>query len=154
MATRNFTLDVDAFQDLDKRRRQCVTESEQLKAERNQATAEIGKLRKEGVDTAEKQQAVRAMAERMTDLDAQVTKLDEEFRDVLSRVPNLTQESVPVGKSEHDNVEVRKWGKPTEFTFKPKPHWDLGPELGILDMERAATEIVNVVNENSNGKSA
>jgi len=138
LATRNFTLDVDAFQDLDKRRRQCVTESEQLKAERNQATAEIGKLRKEGVDTAEKQQAVRAMAERMTDLDAQVTKLDEEFRDVLSRVPNLTQESVPVGKSEHDNVEVRKWGKPTEFTFKPKPHWDLGPELGILDMERAA----------------
>jgi seryl-tRNA synthetase len=138
LATRNFTLDVDAFQDLDKRRRQCVTESEQLKAERNQATAEIGKLRKEGVDTAEKQQAVRAMAERMTDLDAQVAKLDEEFRDVLSRVPNLTQESVPVGKSEHDNVEVRKWGKPTEFTFKPKPHWDLGPELGILDMERAA----------------
>jgi len=138
LATRNFTLDVDAFQDLDKRRRQCVTESEQLKAERNQATAEIGKLRKEGVDTAEKQQAVRAMAERMTDLDAQVAKLDEEFRDVLSRVPNLTQESVPVGKSEHDNVEVRKWGKPTEFTFKPKAHWDLGPELGILDMERAA----------------
>ena len=138
LATRNFTLDVEAFQDLDKRRRQCVTESENLKAERNQATAEIGKLRKEGVDTAEKQQAVRAMAERMTDLDAQVAKLDEEFRDVLSRVPNLTQESVPVGKSEHDNVEVRKWGKPTEFTFKPKPHWDLGPELGILDMERAA----------------
>jgi seryl-tRNA synthetase len=138
LATRNFTLDVDAFQDLDKRRRQCVTESEQLKAERNQATAEIGKLRKEGVDTAEKQQAVRAMAERMTDLDAQVAKLDEEFRDVLSRVPNLTQDSVPVGKSEHDNVEVRKWGQPTEFKFKPKPHWDLGPELGILDMERAA----------------
>ena len=138
LAMRNFTLDVEAFQDLDKRRRQCVTESEQLKAERNQATAEIGKLRKEGVDTAEKQQAVRAMAERMTDLDAQVAKLDEEFRDVLSRVPNLTQDSVPVGKSEHDNVEVRKWGQPTEFKFKPKPHWDLGPELGILDMERAA----------------
>ena len=138
LATRNFTLDVEAFQDLDKRRRQCVTESENLKAERNKATAEIGKLRKEGVDTAEKQQAVRAMAERMTDLDAQVAKLDEEFRDVLSRVPNLTQDSVPVGKSEHDNVEVRKWGQPTEFKFKPKPHWDLGPELGILDMERAA----------------
>jgi seryl-tRNA synthetase len=138
LATRNFTLDIEAFQDLDKRRRQCVTESEQLKAERNQATVEIGKLRKEGVDTAEKQQAVRAMAERMTDLDAQVAKLDEEFREVLSSVPNLTQESVPVGKSEHDNVEVRKWGKPTEFTFTPKAHWDLGPELGILDMQRAA----------------
>ncbi len=138
LATRNFTLDVAAFQDLDGRRRQCITESEQLKEKRNQATAEIGKLRKEGVDTAEKQQAVRAMADRMAELDAQVAKLDEEFRDVLAGVPNLPQESVPVGKSEHDNVEIRKWGKPTEFAFTPKAHWDLGPELGILDMERAA----------------
>ncbi len=138
MATRNFTLDMAAFQDLDKRRRQRLTESEQLKAERNQATVEIGKLRKEGVDTAEKQQAVRAMGERMAELDAQAAKVDEEFRDVLSRVPNVPQESVPVGKSEHDNVEVRRWGKIPEFSFAPKPHWDLGPELGILDMERAA----------------
>jgi seryl-tRNA synthetase len=138
LAARGFTLDLAAFQDLDKRRRQCVTESEQLKAERNQATVEIGKLRKEGVDTAEKQQAVRAMGERMTELDQQATKLDEEFRDVLARVPNLPHKSVPVGKSEHDNVEVRRWGKPPEFSFQPKAHWDLGPELGILDMERAA----------------
>ncbi len=138
LATRNFTLDMDAFQDLDKRRRQCVTESEQLKAARNQATVEIGKLRKEGVDTAEKQQAVRAMGDRMAALDAQAAKLDDEFRDVLSRVPNVPQESVPVGKSEQDNVEVRKWGTLPEFSFAPKPHWDLGPELGILDMERAA----------------
>lgn len=138
LAARNFTLDVEAFQDLDKRRRQCVTESEQLKAARNQATAEIGKLRKEGVDTSEKQLAVRTMGERMAELDAQAAKLDDEFRDVLSRVPNVPQESVPVGKSEHDNVEVRKWGKIPEFSFAPKPHWDLGPELGILDMERAA----------------
>jgi len=138
LATRNFTLDVEAFQDLDKRRRQVVTESEQLKAERNQATMEIGKLRKEGVDTAEKQQAVRAMGERMSELDRQVDKLDDEFRDVLARVPNLTHESVPVGKSEQDNVEVRRWGTLREFPFTPKPHWDVGPELGILDMERAA----------------
>ncbi len=138
LATRNFTLDVEAFQDLDKRRRQCVTENEQLKAERNQATAEIGKLRKEGVDTAEKQQAVRAMGERMAELDQQAAKLDEEFRDVLARVPNVPHESVPVGKSEQDNVEIRRWGKPPEFTFQAKPHWDLGPALGILDMERAA----------------
>ncbi len=138
LATRGFVLDVEAFQDLDKRRRQCVTESEQLKAERNQATAEIGKLRKEGVDTSEKQQAVRAMGERMAELDQQATKLDEEFRDVLARVPNIPHESVPVGKSEQDNVEVRRWGTPREFSFEPKPHWDLGPALGILDMERAA----------------
>ncbi len=138
LAARNFTLDVEAFQDLDRRRRQVVTESEQLKAERNQATTEIGKLRKQGVDTGEKQQAVRAMAERMTALDEQVTKLDEEFRDVLSRVPNVTHESVPVGKSEQDNVEVQRWGRPPEFTFQPKAHWDLGLDLGILDLERAS----------------
>jgi seryl-tRNA synthetase len=138
LATRGFVLDLEAFQDLDKRRRQCVTESEQLKAERNQATVEIGKLRKEGVDTAGKQHSVRAMGERMTELDQQAAKLDDEFRDVLARVPNIPHESVPLGKSEQDNVEVRRWGVPRQFSFEPKPHWDVGPALGILDMERAA----------------
>jgi seryl-tRNA synthetase len=136
--SRGFTLDIEAFQELDRRRRQCVTESEQLKAERNQATAEIGKLRKAGTDTAERQQAVRAMGERIAELDAEANKVDAEFRDVLARVPNVPHESVPVGKSEHDNVEVRRWGAPRQFDFAPKAHWDLGPELGILDLERAA----------------
>ena len=138
LESRGFALDVDAFQELDRRRRQCVTESEQLKAERNQATAEIGKLRKTGADTAERQQAVRAMGERIAELDAEASRVDTEFRDVLARVPNIPHESVPVGRSEHDNVEVRRWGAPREFDFVPKAHWDLGPELGILDLERAA----------------
>jgi seryl-tRNA synthetase len=138
LESRGFTLDIEAFQELDRRRRQCVTESEQLKAERNQATAEIGQLRKAGTDTAERQQAVRAMGERIAELDAEANKVDAEFRDVLARVPNVPHESVPVGKSEHDNVEVRRWGTPRQFDFAPKAHWDLGPELGILDLERAA----------------
>jgi seryl-tRNA synthetase len=138
LESRGFTLDTEAFQELDRRRRQCVTESEQLKAERNQATAEIGKLRKAGADTAERQQTVRAMGERIAALDAEASKVDAEFRDVLARVPNLPDQSVPVGQSEHDNVEVRRWGVPRQFDFTPKPHWDLGPELGILDLERAA----------------
>lgn len=138
LESRGFTLDTGAFQELDRRRRQCVTESEQLKAERNQATAEIGKLRKAGADTAERQQSVRAMGERIAELDAEANKVDVEFRDVLARVPNIPHESVPVGKSEHDNVEVRRWGAPRQFDFAPKAHWDLGPELGILDLERAA----------------
>jgi seryl-tRNA synthetase len=138
LESRGFTLDIEAFQELDRRRRRCVTESEQLKAERNQATAEIGKLRKAGTDTAERQQAVRAMGERIAELDAEANKVDAEFRDVLARVPNVPHESVPVGKSEHDNVEVRRWGAPRQFDFAPKAHWDLGPELGILDLERAA----------------
>ncbi|MDQ2776827.1 MAG: serine--tRNA ligase [Acidobacteriota bacterium] len=138
LGTRGYALDVDAFQELDKRRRQVVTEVEQTKAERNLATAEIGKLRKSGEDTAERQQRVRAMGDRISELDEQVSKLDAEFRDFLARIPNLPYQDVPVGKSEHDNVEIKRWGTPREFDFEPKAHWDLGQELGILDMERAA----------------
>ncbi len=90
------------------------------------------------MDTSERQQAVRAAAERISELDEQVTKLDEEFRQALASVPNVPHESVPTGRSAEDNVEVRRWGSPRPMDFQPKAHWDLGPELGILDLERAA----------------
>ena len=138
LATKGYELSIDAFCALDAQRRQFVTESEQLKAERNSATAEIGKLRKQGVDTAERQQEVRSMGDRITKLDEEVRKLDDEFRDFLARVPNLPSEQTPIGKSEHDNQEIHRWGTPRSFGFSPKAHWDLGPELGILDLERAA----------------
>ncbi len=138
LSTRGFELNIDAFRALDSQRRHCVTESEQLKAERNAATADIGKLRKQGLDTSEQQARVRALGDRVSTLDEDVRKLDEEFKDFLARVPNLPNETVPVGRTEHDNQEVHRWGKPREFSFTPKPHWDLGPELGILDTERAA----------------
>jgi seryl-tRNA synthetase len=137
LATRGYQLDIHSFQELDRRRRQCVTEAEQLKAERNQASTEIAKLRKAGQDTTERQQQVRAIGDRIADLDSQVSQLDAEFRDFLARIPNLPAKSVPVGKDERDNQEVRRWGTPPEFAFQPKAHWDLGPELGILDLERA-----------------
>lgn len=138
LAARGFPLDVEAFQDLDRRRRQCVTETEQLKAERNQATVDIGKLRKQGEDTSGRQQQVRALGEKIARLDEQVNDLDAQFREFLAGIPNLPHPSVPEGRSEQDNVEVRTWGSPREFAFTPKAHWDLGPELGILDLERAA----------------
>jgi seryl-tRNA synthetase len=138
LATRGYSLDTQVFQDLDRRRRQCVTQTEHLKAERNQATMEIGKLRKQGEDTAERQQRVRAMGEEIALLDEQATQLEAEFRDFLAGVPNIPHASVPIGKSENDNVEVKRWGSPREFSFSPKAHWDLGAELGILDLERAA----------------
>ncbi len=138
LASRGYQLDVAAFEDLDQRRRQCVTETEQLKAERNQATIDIGKLRKQGVDTAERQLEVRGIGERIASLDEQVAMLYAVYHDFLSGFPNLPQADVPVVKSEADNVEVRRWGTPTEFSFTPKAHWDLGSELGILDLERAA----------------
>lgn len=138
LATRGYSLDLEAFRQLDGRRRQLLTESEQLKAERNQATAEIGKLRTSGADTTKRQQDVRAIGERISSLDKQAAELDAEFRDFVARVPNLPHESVPVGRNELDNVEVRRWGEPRDFPFEPKAHWDLGPQLGILDLERAA----------------
>ncbi len=138
LASRGFTLDVDGFEALDAQRRETVTESEKLKAERNQATLEIGKLRKQGADTSERQQQVRAMGERMAQLDAQVAELDGKSREFLSSIPNVPHESVPAGKDERDNQEIRRWGAPGEFSFPPKAHWDLGRELGILDLERAA----------------
>ena len=138
LATRGYTLEVDAFQELDQHRRRLVTESEQLKAERNQASAGIATLRKAGGDTAAQQQHVRGIGDRIAALDEQAAMLDAEFRDFLARVPNIPQDSVPAGKDERDNVEIRRWGTPRDFVFQPKAHWDLGPELGILDLERAA----------------
>jgi seryl-tRNA synthetase len=138
LASRGFDLDVAAFQSLDQRRRQLVTESEQLKASSNSASAEIGRLRREGADTTDRQAEVRQLGERSKVLDEQVREIDEEFRLMLASIPNTAHESVPVGRSAEENVEVRRWGTPRDFRFTPKAHWDLGPELGILDMERAA----------------
>jgi seryl-tRNA synthetase len=138
LRTRGFSLDLEAFRDLDARRRAAVTESEQLKARRNAESNQISKLRKQGVDTSAEQLKMREIGDRITVLDEQVKALDEQFRLELAGIPNLPQESVPVGRSEADNVEIRKWGQPRTFDFEPKPHWDLGPELGILDFERAA----------------
>ena len=138
LADRGFTLDVAGYRELDSSRRAAVTEAEQLKATRNAESAEIGKLRKQGIDTTERQQKTREMGERIAELDKQVTTLDDQFREAIASVPNLPHESVPVGRSEADNVEVRRCGEPRQFDFTPKAHWDLGPELGILDLERAA----------------
>ncbi len=138
LSTRGFELNVAEFRELDARRRAAVTESEQLKAQRNSESAEISKLRRQGADTSERQQKVREIGDRITLLDEQVKTLDEQFREQLAGIPNLPHASVPVGHSEADNVEVRRWGQPPQFDFEAKAHWDLGPELGILDFERAA----------------
>jgi seryl-tRNA synthetase len=134
---RGFKLDVESFRKLDAERRAALTESEQLKARRNAESQEIGKLRKAGQDAGERQQQVREMGDRIASLDQKAEALDEEFRQLMAGVPNVPHESVPVGKSAEDNVEVRRWGTPPAFSFEPKAHWDLGPELGILDFDRA-----------------
>lgn len=138
LATRGTSLDTVYLRELDTRRRAAVTEAENLKAQRNAESTEIGKLKKQGHDTAELQQKVRDMGERITSLDAVVTAVDDEFRDLLARIPNTPHESVPTGKSAEDNVVVRVSGEPRKLDFEPKPHWDLGSDLGILDLARAA----------------
>ena len=129
---------LEGFRDLDARRRSAIQETEELKARRNTETGEIARLRKQGVDTAERQAEVRRLGEQIAKLDEQVKTLDESFRELLATIPNVPHASVPVGASSDDNVELRRWGQLPAFGFPPKAHWDLGPELGILDLDRAA----------------
>ena len=138
LATRGDVSSLDRFRELDQKRRAAISQSEQLKARRNAESAEIAKLRREGADTTERQAQVRAIGGEIASLDEQVKSLDEEFRELLAGIPNVPHESVPAGKDSEDNVEVRRVGQPRQFDFEPKAHWDLGPELGILDLERAA----------------
>ena len=138
LSTRGPVAGLDQFRDLDKRRRAAITEAEELKARKNAATAEIQKLRQAGTDTTERQQQMREIGTRIAALDDEIKVLDDQFRDLLAGIPNLPHESVPVGRTADDNVEVRRCGEPRQFDFEPKAHWDLGPELGILDLERAA----------------
>ncbi|HXK07416.1 MAG TPA: serine--tRNA ligase [Verrucomicrobiae bacterium] len=138
LAARGGALNLDGFRELDRKRRAAISEAEQLKARKNAETAEIGRLRREGVDTTERQKAIRAIDQQIAALDEQKNALDAEFQQMLAGVPNIPHESVPLGRSADDNVEVRRDGTPPQFDFEPKAHWDLGPELGILDLERAA----------------
>jgi len=137
LATRGFQLDLEQFRALDSDRRKALTEAEQLKAQKNAKSAEVGQLRKEGQDTAAIQREIRQIDDLIAVLDEKAKVVDDSFRELMAGVPNIPHESVPVGKSEADNVEIRRWGQPRQFDFEPKAHWDLGSELKILDLERA-----------------
>jgi seryl-tRNA synthetase len=125
------------FGDVDRQRRQAITEAETLKARRNKASEDIAKLKKNGegataaiAETKELREQIQAREKIAADLDARL-------QDILSGIPNMPHASVPVGHSAENNVEVRRWGQAPQFNFTPKPHWDLGAELGILDLQRA-----------------
>jgi seryl-tRNA synthetase len=137
LADRGFVLDVEAFRSLDAERRAALTEAERLKARRNAESAEIAKKRKAGEDTSAAQAAVREIGERIAELDKRAAEVDARFRELMTGIPNVPHESVPVGKSAEENVVVRGGGPPAPLGFPAKAHWDLGPELGVLDFERA-----------------
>ncbi|MDQ1559079.1 MAG: seryl-tRNA synthetase [Pyrinomonadaceae bacterium] len=139
-ARRAPTAALDDFAQLDAERRRVIAESDELNAARNTASRRIGALMKEGrKDEAEAQrQEVGQLKERIAELDHARDAAEANMRTLLSTLPNLPHESVPVGADESANAEVRRWGAPPEFDFEPKDHVDLGASLGILDLERAA----------------
>ena len=126
------------FRELDQRRRERITEAENLKAQRNKLTEEVARLKKSGQDASAPMDETRALKTRMDELETAAAESETELRAILTRIPNLTRDEVPVGSSEQQNVEVKRWGTIPEFDFPPKPHWELGAQLGILDLERAA----------------
>jgi len=138
LATRGTNLreQLDSLRQLEAERRSLLPEVENLKREQNAAGDELAKAKKQGLDTTAQQEAGRARAQRIKQLDGELTALEQRRAEALLVVPNIPHESVPVGKSADDNVEVRRHGTPATYAFAQQAHWDLGPALGIIDFER------------------
>ena len=129
------------FRELDRERRARITQAEGLQAKRNKLSQEVARSRKAGVDAAQVAAVMdqtRELKQETEELERSAAQAEEQMRDLLTRIPNLTQDSVPRGKGEAENVEVARWGQQPAFDFAPKPHWELGEGLGILDFTRAA----------------
>jgi seryl-tRNA synthetase len=128
------------FRSLDQSRREAITSAEQSKAHLNKLSQQVGALKKSGQDATALMEEVRGLKGKLEELDQAAAQLDEKLRLSLAGVPNLTRDEVPTGKSEADNLTVKTWGQLPTFPadFTPKPHWELGESLGILDLERAA----------------
>ena len=133
-ANRGAALDLDGFRALDKERREIITANEQLKAQRNKASEEIARRKKEKQNAAQLLGEMKQVSEKIKQADERIAQLDAIQRDFLLSTPNIPHASVPVGRSAADNVEVRRWGVPPKFDFAPKPHWELGERAGILDL--------------------
>lgn len=135
---RGTVVGLDKFLALEEKRRQELVEVEQLKNKRNTVSEEIGRLKKAGQHPEEMILEMRQVSQRIKEMDDDLRQLEEELGQTLLTIPNIPHESVPVGLSEADNQEIRKWGDPRSFAFTPQAHWDLGEGLDILDFERAA----------------
>jgi seryl-tRNA synthetase len=126
------------FAAIDRERREAITQVETLKAQRNKLTEEIAKLRREGADATAQTEQTRTLKTQVESLEAVAATADERLREIMQTLPNLPQDSVPVGKDEYGNREEKVWGEQPRFDFPAKPHWELGEALGILDFNRAA----------------
>lgn len=128
---------VDKVMELDHERRSILRELESLRAERNAKSKEIGMLKRKGEDTSSLEEEVKKIKESIEAYEEKLASVEEKLRDLMLRIPNLPHKSVPIGRDESENVEVRRWGKPRDFSFEPRPHWEIGERLGIFDFERA-----------------
>ena len=126
------------FHALDQSRREAITLAEQCKARRNELSQQVGALKKTGQDATALMDETRALKDKLDELGSTAATLDERLRQLLASIPNLTRDEVPAGRSEADNLTVKTWGNKPVLNFEPKPHWELGESLGILDLERAA----------------
>lgn len=129
---------IDRIPELDKKRRELLGVVEQMKNKQSTASKEIPKMKKKGKDTTELMAELKKLSDEIKELDGQVSEVEAQLREALLNVPNTPNESVPTGKDDSENVEVRKVGEPTTFDFDFKAHWDIGTDLDILDFERAS----------------
>src|SRR5690554_1763130 len=129
-------ISLDRFLEMDKERRDILYEAEQLKHRRNVASDKIGQLKREGKDAGDVIREMKEVSSKIKNYDVRLKEIEEELNDIILGIPNIPDESVPVGRDEEDNLELRSWGKPAEFNFDYKAHWELGEELDILDFER------------------
>jgi len=139
LADRNNDMDIGPLLAMDEEKRALLTETEDLKARRNEGSKKVGAAKARGEDAAPIMEEMRSLGERVKEIDARITELDAGISDMLLSLPNRPHNSVPVGKDENDNPEVRRWGEPKRFDFEPKAHWDIGEALGILDFEKGAS---------------
>ncbi len=131
-------LDIEPFLKLDEARREKLYQVEQLKNKRNVVSEEIGKKKVAGENAADMIAEMKEVSKKIKEMDDEIRAIDNEIEQFLLIVPNVAHESVPYGTGEEDNIEIRKWGEPREFSFKAKPHWEIGVDLDILDFERGA----------------
>jgi seryl-tRNA synthetase len=130
--------EIDAFYDLDEKRRSLLVESETLKNKRNTVSEEIARKKRNKEDAADLIAEMKVVSDKIKQFDEELRQVEEQLEQVLMSIPNIPHESVPVGLTEDENVPIRHWGEPASFSFEPKPHWELATDLGILDFEAAA----------------
>lgn len=138
LQTRNMPANIDSWLAFDERRRGVIGEVEAIRAEKNRLGPEIARAKKEGRDVSQLTAELKAGGEKEKALNEELTRVEQELRQIELVVPNLPHETVPIGTSAEENREEKRWGKKREFNFTPKPHWEIGEGLGILDFERAA----------------